>query len=125
MLYDKTLNITEEDIEKETDLNRLQEWKKSIEMDVINIERTSYLTEDKASMIRANDAKSYKKMMRRQIILRMHILEHEAHKARKKEKHVQEILLMRKFMKLAKQELPKEQYRSILERAKEIIQYKK
>ena len=111
MLYDKTLNITEEDIEKETDLNRLQEWKKSIEMDVINIGRTSYLTEDKASMIRANDAKSYKKMMRRLIILRMNVLEHEAHKARKKEKNVQKILLMRKFMKLAKQELPKEPQR--------------
>lgn len=117
MLYDKYLDITEQDIENETDLQQLLDWKSNLEMDVINIKRSICNVKSNGKVRRANDAKSYKLMLIKSIDNKIRILK-MCNKGGSKE-----VLLMRKFMKVAKEELTKEQYKTILEKAKEIINY--
>lgn len=117
MLYDKYLDITEQDIENETDLQKLLDWKSNLEMDVINIKRSICNVKSNGKVRRANDAKSYKLMLIKSIDNKIRILK-MCNKGGSKE-----VLLMRKFMKVAKEELTKEQYKTILEKAKEIINY--
>lgn len=114
MLYDKNLDITEQDIENETDQEQLLDWKSKLEMDVINIKRAICNVKSNAKVRRANDAKSYKLMLIKSIDNKIRILKIGGSK---------EVLLMRKFMKVAKEELTKEQYKTILEKAKQIINY--
>jgi hypothetical protein len=117
MLYDKYLDITEQDVENETDLQKLLDWKSNLEMDVINIKRSIHNVKSNGKIRRANDAKSYKLMLIKLIDNRIAIVKKNNKGGSK------EVLLMRKFMKVAKEELTKEQYKTILEKAKEIINY--
>lgn len=114
MLYHKELEITEGDVTSEHDISKLIEWRVKIEMEVFNIKRRIDEMTDAGSIKRAKDAKSY----RSQLVVLI-----QARVKELKRLEGKEILLMRKFMKVAKKELGKNQYREILEKAKEISGY--
>ena len=116
MLYNKKLNITENDLFNENNVLKLIEWKTSIGNEIIEIKKRLLIITEDAEIIKALDAKHYLNIFVNIIDLRIKILRKENNK---------EIRLMQKFMKVAKKELEKAVYNEILEKAKELSKYNK
>lgn len=114
MLYHKELNITEEDIKSNHNISTLIEWRLVIEREIFDIKRRIDNLTESNDIKRAKDAKNYRSQL--VTILQARIKE-------LKRLEGKEVLLMRKFMKVAKKELSKEQYKEILQQAKDISGY--
>lgn len=72
------------------------------------------MEEGSVRYIRAMSAKRYMNVLQEVIIIQMKCVKYENNK---------ELLLMRKLMKAAKIEFPHEQYKVILEKAKELAHF--
>lgn len=115
MLYNKKLQISAEDILHQKDIALLLEWSQDLHLQILQVKEKMIMYEEgSASYIRATDAKRYMNSLREIIASQIKYLRLENNK---------EILLMRKFMKAAKAELTKEQYKLILEKAKELAHF--
>lgn len=116
MLYHKGLKITEEDIKSETNIDLLKNWRNVIAKEIVDIKRIQQDIKDKSVIRRSTDAKYYKAQILGIIEVQLKTL---------KMKGSKDVLLMRKFMKVAKQELSKDVYKNILNQAKELSGYNK
>ena len=114
MLFNKKLNITDEDISIQSDISVLTEWRNSVNIELVDAKRRLLLAENPDEMKRIETSRFY--LVKFQMLLENRIkqLKYDSKK---------DVLLMRKFMKVAKEVLTKEQYEDILEKAKEISNY--
>lgn len=118
LLFNKPLGITEEDVLYENELPRLAEWKDSLNEQIRKIKVRLLELEDARSRdpengrvpyIRACTAKRRMVELTARIDSRIRVL---------RENEKKQVLLMRKFMKVAKTRLSRETYADILQEAK-------